>query len=210
MPPHTPSLSVRAFAELLRLPAVQQVRILNDQKYPNSEPQSFRVPYYQPALKGIRDFYRGGGAPALASARAAAMQLAPPARRDHNLRVLEQFAAGQQPQRTLAPATSPKLSTTVSGVTIRLQFDLVAVEGDVTRYILYNLRNEPVDAEVARCTLEIAHWVMQREGVDVPPQALEQIEIATGISRPGRPVRQRTIQNVEQNASVIQTLWPTI
>jgi hypothetical protein len=210
MPPQTPSLSVRAFAELLRLPAVQQVRILNDQKYPNSEPQSFRVPYYQPALKGIRDYYRGGGVAALDAARAAAMELAPPARREHNLRVIDQFAGGPQAQRTLAPITSPKLSTSVSGVTIRLQFDLVAMEGNVTRYILYNLRNEPVEAEIARSTLEIAHWAMQREDLQVPPQSLEHVEIATGIGRSGRPVRQRTIQNVEQNANLIHTLWPTI
>jgi hypothetical protein len=31
---------------------------LYDQKYPKQHPQSFRTPYYQRALSGIRDYYR--------------------------------------------------------------------------------------------------------------------------------------------------------
>ena len=50
-----PRITVRAFAELLNLPAYEQVRILHDQKYPRRQPQVFRVPFYQPALHGIRE-----------------------------------------------------------------------------------------------------------------------------------------------------------
>lgn len=45
-----PSLSVRAMAEMLELPAHAQARILREQKYPKQAPQVFRTPYYQPAL----------------------------------------------------------------------------------------------------------------------------------------------------------------
>jgi len=205
------SLSVRAFAELLRLPAVQQVRILHDQKYPTSEPQSFRVPYYQPAMKGLRAYYRSDRNPAaLQTARATSLGLMPAARRDHNVRVLDQFAAGPQFGRTLLPVASPRFSTMVSGVTIRLQFDLVANEADSTRHILYNLRNELTDPDVARSALEIAYWVLQRDEHEIPMAWVEHIEISTGSARRINSVRKKTLQSVEQNANLIRTIWPTI
>jgi hypothetical protein len=43
---------------MLRLPAYEQSRLLYDQKYPKQQPQSFRTPYYQRALSGIREYYR--------------------------------------------------------------------------------------------------------------------------------------------------------
>ena len=40
-----PKLTVKAFAELLRLPAYEQLRILEEHKYPRQAPQSYRTPY---------------------------------------------------------------------------------------------------------------------------------------------------------------------
>lgn len=211
MPTKNPSLSVRAFAEMLTLPGVNQLRVLNDQKYPKNEPQSFRIPYYQPAMKGIRAFYRSGGDPAaLAAARVAAGGLTPPAKREHNLRVLQQFEGSQQAARSLTLLSNDRFSHTVNGVDIRLQFDLIGTEGAKDKYILYNLKGVKVDPEMARSTIEIAHWLMQQNGADVPVRSLEFVEISTGLSHSFNTVRQRTLRNVEANARLIQTLWPTI
>lgn len=44
------------------MPALAQMRILAGQKYPKQEPQVFRTPYYQPALQGIKNYYKAGNA----------------------------------------------------------------------------------------------------------------------------------------------------
>jgi hypothetical protein len=206
-----PSLSVRAYAELLNLPAVEQLRVLNDQKYPKSEPQTFRIPFYQTALQGIRSYYRSGNQrAALAAARARAQALSPEAKRNHNVRVLAQFEKGPQAKRKLLLKASPRYSTTIAGVELRLQFDLVVEEEKTMRFILYNLRAVPIEIDTARATLEIAHWVLEQAGRVVPIQTLEYIDIPSGASRTIKKRRIQTINRVKQNARVIQTLWPTI
>lgn len=206
-----PSLSVRAFAELLRLPAYEQVRVLNDQKYPASEPQSFKIPYYQPALKGIRDYYRTSNDPAaLGAARAVAKTAKLEARRKHNLRVIAQFEKSVQAKRKLVPKAGADHSLVLSGVLVRLRFDLVAEEGKSLRHILYDPRDTPVDDETARSTLELAAHVLQSSGSPVLPKQLEYVAISSGHSRTITTVRARTMQRIQANAKLIKTLWPTI
>ena len=48
-----PRLSVRAAAKFVGLPAVEQMKLLHDQKYPRQTPQVFMQPYYSPAISGI-------------------------------------------------------------------------------------------------------------------------------------------------------------
>ena len=46
-----PRISVRSFAEMLSLPAYEQLRVLYEQKYPKKEPQTFKIPYTNPRSK---------------------------------------------------------------------------------------------------------------------------------------------------------------
>ncbi len=46
----SPRLSARNAAKFVRLPAVEQMKLLHDQKYPRQEPQIFKQPFYAPRL----------------------------------------------------------------------------------------------------------------------------------------------------------------
>jgi len=132
------------------------------------------------------------------------------ARRNHNLRVIDQFEKSVQSSRQLQPKPSPTSFALVNGVEIRLSFDLVAEEGKTLRRILYNVRNAEIDVETARTTLEIAHWVLEKSGLAVNPKTLEYVDIFAGHARSISKVRSQTVQRVQANAKIIKTLWPTV
>ena len=206
-----PALTVRAFAELMRLPAYEQLRILAEQKHPSQQPQVFRTPFYLPALAGIRSYYRSGNDPrALEAARIKASEARLRARRDSNLRVIAQFARGEQARRVLLPVPGPRASHHLGGVELRLQFDISAREDDTSRHIFYNCRAVPIDGEVARTTLELAHWVLEETGVDAPLNSLEYVDLTGGRVYRTRSRRPRSIQIARRNAAVIETLWPSV
>jgi hypothetical protein len=206
-----PSLTVRAAAELLFLPAYQQVRVLTDQKYPRQEPQAFRAPFYQPALVAIREYYRAGNdAAVLGRARNGIRDLRLPQRRDSNLRVLQAFEVGDESDRALLPLGNRRMAASIGTVEIRLGLDLVAEEAGSTRRIYYNCRVAALDVAIARSTLEIAHWVLEENGSQAPIRTIEFVDFRTGrVHRTGNR-RQATINRLRLNARVIEALWPTL
>jgi hypothetical protein len=206
-----PRISVKAFAELMALPAFEQVRVLYEQKYPKQQPQVFRMPYYAPALRGIREYYEAGRDPMqlrAAEARAAAVRL--DSRREHNLRVIRQFEQGSQRNRLLIPGPRHRHSTTLSSVELTLQFDVEGTENGDDRFLLYNTRTTPIGEETAHTTLEIAYWVMEQEGRTAALSSLEYVDLlADRVYRYKKP-RPTTLKNAGTNAKVIASLWPTI
>jgi hypothetical protein len=206
-----PTLSVRAFAELLGLPAYEQVRVLAAQKYPAQEPQVFRIPYYAPALQGIRAYYRSDNDPAaLARARAKIDELGLETRRNHNRRVLNQFESGAQARRVFRHVTHPRFVARIGHVDLRLQFDIAGTENEDHRHLLYNFRAQAIDQEVARLTVEIAHWVLEQNAQRVGILTVECVDLVSGRVHRTNRRRVTTIQHVRQNAQIIETLWPTI
>ena len=126
-----PILTVRAMAELLELSMYEQVRILHEQKYPKQQPQTFRIPFYLPALSGIRAYYRDNNDPsALIRARQLITNLGLNTRRVHNFRVLDSFEKSQEFNRKLEVKTNPSIVASVSQVDLKLSLDLRAEEGD--------------------------------------------------------------------------------
>ncbi len=205
------SLSARAFAELLDMPAYKQARILAEQKHPRRGPQAFKVPYYASALKGIRDFYRQGRTRAsLQSARNAITSLRPDSRSDHNMRVLDQFEASGQDARQLIVLPLKTYKTRSGSVDVSLRFDLVASEGQNTKYIFYNTRMASIDKETAYRTLEIAHWVMQKEGSSACLSELEYVDLPSGKVYHRSQRRATTIRKMSNNIKVIDALWPIL
>lgn len=206
------SLSVRAFAELLHLPAYEQLRILYEQKYPKQQPQVFKVPYYLVALSGIRQYYRlRNDRHALAEARTRATGLALKPRQSSNLRVISAFEASSQARRALRPNPLEALrAQPYAGVELKLQFDLQAEEQGRPVRIFYNPRGAPIEPDVARNTLQIAHWVLDENEMGLPFRSLEYVDLVGNrvyaISRQS----QRTIRLMRSNARIIATLWPTL
>lgn len=207
-----PRLNVRALAEVLNLPAYAQMRILHEQKYPRQQPQTFKIPYYAPALRVIRDFFSSGNDPqtihaALPLVRAS---IGLESRRAHNVRVLHSFLASPHAQRTMAPMPNRNYALTVASVDIRLSYDLTATENGQPKFLFFNLRAEPLDAELARVTIEIAHWVMTALGAQVEMNALEYLDLTNGRRHTFTRARAKTLRNVSQNITVIKALWDSI
>jgi len=198
-------------AEMIGLPAYQQIRILAEQKYPARNPQSFRVPYYQFALRGIRHYYRDGNdADNLAAARRNAGLLGNKTRAEHNLRVLNRFERSPQARRRLRLQSNPSLAHSIAGVELRLGADLRASERDARKCVYYNCRNVEIDPEVARLALEVAYVVMDENGQTPEARELEYVDLQKGEVHQTRAPRTRTLALLRENARVISTLWPTV
>lgn len=192
-------------------PAYQQVRILHDQKHPRQGLQRFKIPFYDPALKAVRDYYRSGrGSDVLSRARDACGHLRPESKAIHNRRVLDQFERSRHAKRVIVVQPNRRYEAHIGDVEIRLRFDLSGSEGAHDKRILYHWPDVSIDSESARRTLEIAHWVLQQNGIVIPIRHLEYIDVSTGqVHRPNRR-RSTTIRRLKQNAGIIATLWPTV
>jgi hypothetical protein len=181
------------------------------QKYPREVPNAFRVPYYQPAIAGIRGYYRRGNSPQeLANARAKLAELSPPHRRKNLGRVLDAFKRSRQSRRILAPRPHARVEVSLHGADLRLRFDLAAADrkGDV--FILYNCKVAAIDSEVARSIVEVSHWAMEATGKPVPFGRIELVDLAADKVYRANAIRKRTMKAAEQTAQAIETLWPSI
>lgn len=206
-----PSLTVKAAAELLRVPAYTQVRILTQQKYPKSGSQVFRTPFYRVALGGIRSyFYHGNSKKQIQIAKSKAHSLSQAAKRDNNKRVLNAFASSSFAKRQLEPIKNSQFLGTIGGVDFRLSSDLHVLENDKARVIYINCRAEELDPEIARLTLEIAYWVLRQNNQHIPMGQLEFIDLFRNKRYCFKTARKRTIPSLRQNAKIIDAVWPSL
>jgi hypothetical protein len=212
--PNQPSLTVRAFAVLLESPLYEYERVLLDQKYPKREPTSYRIPYYSPAMAGIRRYFRSNrqfSAVQQAIADIAASSMKPAHRIDNNVRALRSFAQYRAHRRRgLTVQPIDRLETNMQGVNLRFTPDLPATEGQDQRFVIYNFRSAPIPDEVARATLELAHWVLERNGIVVPARALEYVDLFVRRTYRTQHVRNVTIRRARQCARVVAQMWPTL
>jgi hypothetical protein len=207
-----PHLTVKALAEMLRLPAYEQSRLLHDQKYPKEQPQSFRTPYYQRALTGIREYYRqGSDGKILSVAKNDLQSIGNVARRTNNLRVLDSFTSSSQPKRKLQPLPNKRYVAKTASVEIRLSPDLQALDKDALRVIYLNCKVAPIGDDIASLTIEIAHWVLSQNDVKLDFDQIEVIDLAAAGKihrrKAGRP---STIKAIESNGKIIEALWSTV
>lgn len=207
----TPSLTVKAAAEMLALPAHSQSRILTEQKYPKVGSQAFKTPYYRTAVSGIAAFFRNGGSPRLLEvARSKAEGLAQESKKKNNLRVLSAFEKSDFARRDFSVATSPRISASIDNVTLRLSPDLRLVEHGTPSVVYLNCRGRAVDPDAARRTLEIAHWVLEETGEPIKISQLEYVDLFRNTSYTFKTRRLTTISTLKQNARIIDALWPAL
>jgi hypothetical protein len=207
----TPRLTVKALAEMLRMPAYEQSRVLYDQKYPKQQPQSFRTPYYQRALSGIRDYYRtGNDVSVLSSAQNDLQNIGNATRRANNLRVLENFIKSSQPKRKLDPLPNKRYAAAIGAVEVRLSPDLQAQEKGELKIIYFNCRVAAITDEIATFTNEIAHWVLAQNELQIALDHIEVIDLVTGKVHRRMKSRPSTIKAIKNNAKIIEALWSTV
>jgi hypothetical protein len=206
-----PRLNVRAVAELLSLPAYAQMRILHQMKYPKQAPQVYRAPYYAPSLTAIRDFHAAGNSQAfLDAARHQIDRLKLDSRKENNHRVLNSFEGGGQYLRQLKPRQNRRFRALLGSVEIRLSADFVADENGKVRTIFYHWKAHSLEPELAKITLEIAHWVLGQNEGGSDPRLIEFVDVTGDRHFKGTKGRPRTIKQLHQNAKVIDALWKSI
>lgn len=206
-----PSLTIRSFAEMLNLPAHAQARLLTEQKYPKQGPQTFKTPYYQQALSGIRSFYKAGNDSkqlALAATRIEAFKQE--AKRDNNLRILSSFKQSELSSRQLQLTGAKHVSFNAQDVVLRFSPDLSGVENGVNRFLMLHCRAQPLEPELARTTLELVHWTLENGGTPTSAKQLEYVDLFTGKTYSIAKRRPSTITAAEQNLKIIQALWPVL
>lgn len=212
-----PSLTVRAFAELIELPVYEHERILRQQKRPGVPPASYRIPYYRSALAAIRDFYRAGGDASVLDQAVADLQAesvgAKPekvTRLQNNIRVLQSFARSRQRLRKFTVMPLGRWQASIAGVDLRMTPDLSATEGQLRKYVLYNCRDVQIEPNYARTTLELSHWVLSKAGVSVPLRALEYVDLVNRKVYVTDRARSRALPRAQATAHSIAQIWASI
>jgi hypothetical protein len=205
LPPPTPKLkprlSVRTAALFVRMPAVEQWKVLQEQKFPHP----FKPQFYRASREAMSRVLEGD----YASARARAQRPSRPTERMHNMRVVESLITSLR-ERQLKPASQKRYSLDLVGLELKLSPDLFAYEGVEERYMYFNYTTKQFDPEAARMTLELAHWVLEHNGVKVKPRQLEFYDLFTGALHTGKTCRARTKRLLEENAKLIESMWPAI
>ena len=207
-----PTVTVRSMATLLHWPVERKVRELRRQKYPKEGSPAFRIPYYSCARTGIRRYYRNGNAlSALAEARSKTESLSPESKRDNNKRVLDSF---QKNGALLARVFQLQRDTTYVGriphVELRVSPDMRALEDGMLRYIFYHWKSAALTGQLAEDTLQLACLALEQNGLEVPLDSLEYVDLFTTRVYKIRARSADTEKLLRANARVIAEIWPTL
>lgn len=206
-----PSISARAAAEMLKKPAYEQSKILAGQKYPKEGSSPFRAPYYNPAIAGIRKFYKSGRKPqALIEAKAKIEGLSQESKRINNYRVLRQFLESKFSSRWLEIVSCEKFKAAIGDVEIRFHPEIKALEDEVDTYIYLHCTKDPIDLEIARLSLEISHWILEQNGVKVSMSQLKLVDMASKSEISFSRRRKTTIDLLTHNSKIIDAIWQSI
>ena len=137
-------------------------------------------------------------------------RLRTPAKVAHNTRVLEQFNSSSEARRRIRPTPNRRLGMTVGTVNVRLSPHLSGATDSGDHVLYYNFRAAPLDGETARMTLELAHWLLQSNGITLPLRVVEYVDLqGRSVHRTSR-LRPTTRRRAQQTAKIISTLWDSI
>lgn len=199
-------------ANLLHWPAERKTNELRRQKYPKDGSPAFRIPYYSCARTGIRRYYRNGNLlSALADARNKAQSLSPESKCDNNKRVLDRFQQNTiQLARTFELQRDRTYIGRISSVELRVSADMRALEAGVPRYIFYHWKAAVLPGRLAEDTLQTAYWALEQNGLGLPLDSLEYVDLFSGkVHKIGARSRY-TEQLLRENARTINDVWPML
>lgn len=209
-----PSLTVKAFAELMHTPLYGQLRILREQKYPRQAPGLFKVQYYQPALRVIRRYFQQGNNAAVVPSNGTSIPGvgSKPDRVAHNCRVLNAFMNSTQSVRRFTLLNEDTFSIHLANMVVRATPELAVQEGmrPQIKYLIYDCREQCPEDEIVRTTVELMHHVITQSGQPCPMSAIEYVHLETDRMFSWNRPRQRTIRWASTTATAIGALWATI
>jgi len=212
--PSVPSVSIRVFAEMMELPPYQLFPRLRDQKYPKDAPAYYKIPFYREALGAIRNYYRQGRKlqvlnDAVVRIRTSATMTE--RRKGPNIRLIHAFQNSSQARRPLLVQPLQAFSDTLNGITLRYSPNLVAKHGQQELIIMYNYRQAPMPAPLAKTTLELAYLVASGSGLNMTNVSVELIDLAFRRRvYKLKGIRSSTLRKAQHAARVIANLWPQI
>jgi hypothetical protein len=203
-----PRLNARAAAEMLTLPAYEQLRILLEQKYPKQGAQPFRIPYYRPAITAIKAYYASGNDPAvLTQALNDFQSIGQQIRRTQLVRAITLFEGSQPSKRKITPTINHQMMVAIGNLEIRASPDFQANENEDHRILYVNCKQVALDADFAQRLAEVAQWIFSENGVDLSLDCFEILDLPAKKFLRFKRRRPRTIKLLKQNARVIETLW---
>lgn len=209
-----PELTSRALAEFSVKPIADQMRVLAEQKRPNSGASQYKVHYYQSTRAAIGNYFKKGNDPAQIANAIVRVQTSGMAdhKKEHNERAMHAFLnTGSLISRVLTPKTSSSVTHARHGTTIRLFPDLTATENDSDKFILFNFTIAPTDPELARRTLELSYWLHSLAGLSVKPSSFEYVDLTSNtVHTNNKKPRASIIKNADANLKAIKQLWPII
>ena len=209
-----PSLTVRSFAEMINLPMYAQYRILQEQKYPDEGASPFKIPYYKPSLDIMKDFYNSGNDEVVISnwLENRTQQIRPISRKENNIRVLKTFITSPISRRKLqiknrkySLSSYPK-----EEVELKLFFDIEAIEEGKSIYQFYNFRITAIEPKIAKDTIYIAYWIMQKNHIKCDIAQIEFIDLVSNIIYKVKRQSSRTIANMMNNSDLVKAIWNSI
>lgn len=208
-----PVMTARSFAEMINLPMYEQFRILFEQKYPKNVPNIFKVPFYKPALDTIKKYYRSNRDSQVITHELRNMRhkIRNQTRLRHNIRVIQAFRKSAQSRRNLSLTRQIRLlSSLIQNVTLKLYFDVDAVERNKAVKIFYNFRDAPLGEKIARDTIKIAYWILQKNNVSCHIKQIEYVDLKTNeIYSVKRPPAISSLHMIRY-AQIVNSIWKTI
>jgi hypothetical protein len=205
----SPSLSVRAAAELIKAKPSAMMRVLRSQKYPKEGDSAFKAPYYQRVLTTIRHFFRDGD-PAIAEGLSKTLGIGQLARRENNQRAIQAFTASDLRARKFHILPNQPFRAKINEVELRLSPDLKVDEKGKVRYLYVNCTRAEYPPETARWVLEIACHIMQFNGEKVSPDQFEFVDLFTQSQYTISKIRQSTLDLLYDETKQVIELWPEV
>ena len=208
-----PKLTVKSYAEMMHLPAYSQMRILTEQKYPDDDLNIWRMPFYKHSLDTIKLYHLNSNDTKILSAGIHdCINLAPKPKKDNNKRVLQDYRNSPHASRNLGFISKKKTykAHPKQNIELKLTFDLEAIENKKPKRIFFNFRNIAIDPDIAKDTIQIAHWVLCKTDPSSNIKDIEFIDLCEGIVYKANTVSTKSLSRFMSNAKVVEALWATI
>jgi hypothetical protein len=203
-----PRLTAKSVADILQNPKLNTKAILHDQKYPSADPQKFRTPYYQGCVAAIRQYFSNGNDPKILHHwRNKLLSTKNEARRVNNIRALDVFSASSMAKRSLVPTTNKRYIATVGQVDISLSADMQALQAGELHVVYFHCRGMPIDPQVADLTANVAHWVLDNNGIPTSPSQIEIMDLFVGKVLKASTWKPSIQATLAARAHAIAQLW---
>lgn len=207
-------LSVREMAHYLVSDEAARLQLLRKRKYLNLETMA-RAQFYSKSRHAITAYHRGGLSRDALEAKIITMRQearhANPFRATEllsNADVLERYIY-YQGHRSLKLAPPPAADLVKSGVEVRVRPSLFAIEDDHQRRLIFLEVREACNLSAMRVIAELAYEAFRRVLRDLPPQAVQVIDVRRGIvielQQAGAIAR-----DLAEACKTISVLWPQL